>query len=221
MALVYVLILSEVLGAKLGGIEKPGAYSVYLLAGITGWSLFIEVLNRSLNIFIEYGNAMKKINFPKVFLPMVVVGGALLNNVILFSAVVFLISFYGYYPSLHWIALIPAAACLIFLALGLGIFLGILNVFSRDVGQVMTVVTNVWFWLTPIVYAKSMIGGASVHFVNLNPLTPLIETYQVAIVYGEWPEVSSLAYPSFAAAILIVISAVVFWRASPELVDAL
>jgi lipopolysaccharide transport system permease protein len=221
MALVYVLILSEVLGAKLGGVEKPGAYAVYLLAGMAGWSLFMEVLNRSLTVFIEYGNAMKKINFPKIFLPLVVVGGALVNNLLLLGAVIFIIAFYGFFPSIHWLGLILAAGCSIFLALGLGLVLGIFNIFTRDVGQVMLVVTNVWFWMTPVVYSKSMISGASARVIDLNPLTPVVEAYQDAIVHNRWPDVASLGYPALLAAVAMLVSTIVFWRASPEIVDAL
>ncbi len=221
MALIYVLILSEILGAKLGGVDKPGAYAIYLLAGFTGWSLFLEVLNRSMSVFIEYANAMKKINFPKVFLPAVVVGGALVNSLLLFSAVVFIIIFYDYFPSIHWLGIIPAALCSIFLALGLGLTLGILNVFSRDVGQVMMVVTNLWFWMTPIVYAKTMISGVALSILQVNPMTPVVTAYQDAIVYGRWPDFSSLAYPALLATGLMVFASIVFWRASPELVDAL
>lgn len=221
MALIYVIVLSEVLSAKLGGVEKPGAYAVYLLAGITAWGLFAEILNRCLSMFLEYANTLKKIAFPKVFLPVVVLGSALINNGLLMMAVTVIITFYGFYPSLDWLAIIAAMVVTIFLAFGLGIFLGVLNVFARDVSQVMLVVMNVWFWLTPIVYAKSMVSLPVQQAINLNPMTPVVEIYQNAIVGNAAPDLVSLLFPLFVGCCLMLASGIVFWRATPELVDAL
>ena len=58
--LIFALILSEVLAAKLPGIDNKYAYALYLMAGILGWSLFSETISRCLNLFIDNGNLMKK-----------------------------------------------------------------------------------------------------------------------------------------------------------------
>lgn len=221
MATIYVLVLSEVLGAKLGNVDSPGAYSVYLLSGMIAWALFSEILTRCLNMFLEYSNALKKISFPKVYLPIVVLGGALINNGLLFLAVTGLIILYGYMPSFGWLALILPMAVCIMLAFGLGVFLGILNIFTRDVAQVMTVVTNLWFWITPIVYTREMVGGSIGHFLDLNPMTPVVTFYHDVIVYKIPPDYLSLAYPASIGLVLMILSTLVFWRASPEIVDAL
>lgn len=221
MALIYLVVLSEVLSARLGGTDRPGAYAVYLLAGITAWGLFGEILNRCLTMFLEYANTMKKIAFPKVFLPVVVLGSALINNLLLMVAVTCIIAFYGFFPNQDWLAIFPAMGVTILLAFGLGIFLGVLNVFARDVSQVMTVVMNVWFWLTPIVYAKSMVSQPVQNIIDLNPMTPIVNVYQSVIVGSAHPDLDSLLYPLILASCLMVASSVVFWRATPELVDAL
>ncbi len=59
--LIYALILSNVLAAKLPGIESQYAYAVYLMAGLLVWTLFNEIVSRCLNLFIEQGNLMKKL----------------------------------------------------------------------------------------------------------------------------------------------------------------
>lgn len=61
---IYALILSNVLAAKLPGIDNPYAYALYLTAGITAWSLFAEIVGRCLTLFIDNGNLMKKMRFP-------------------------------------------------------------------------------------------------------------------------------------------------------------
>lgn len=221
MALVYVLVLSEVLGAKIGGVNHVGSYAVYLLSGILAWALFAEILNRCLTMFIEYGNVLKKISFPKIYLPAVVFGSALVNNLLLAFTVMAIIAFYGFLPSPDWIALFAAMGVCVLLGFGLGIFLGILNIFSRDVGQVMIVVTNLWFWLTPIVYVRDVVNSTMGNLLALNPMTPVVEMYQKVIVFREPADYSTLLYPGLLGAALMFVSLIVFWRASSELVDAL
>ena len=83
---IYALILSNVLAAKLPGIDNQYAYAIYLMAGLLAFTLFSEIISRCLNLFIEQGNLMKKMSFPRITLPTIVAGSCLLNNVLLFVA---------------------------------------------------------------------------------------------------------------------------------------
>ena len=221
MALIYVLVLSEVLGAKLGGVDTAGSYAVYLLAGILAWAFFAEIITRCLTLFIDYGSALKKISFPKAFLPVIVLGSALINNLLLAIAIVFIIAAYGFIPNTDWLALFAGMAVIVLLGFGLGILLGILNIFSRDVGQVMVIVINLWFWLTPIVYVRGALNPTTDALLALNPMTPVVAMYQQVIVFGKPADYSTLCYPAAIGLALVLASFVVFWRAKSELVDAL
>jgi lipopolysaccharide transport system permease protein len=61
---IYALVLSRIMAAKLPGIDNRYAYVIYLMAGMIAWSLFAEVVTRSLTIFVDSGNLMKKMAFP-------------------------------------------------------------------------------------------------------------------------------------------------------------
>lgn len=221
IALIYALVLSEVLGAKLGGIDNPGAYGIYLLAGITAWSIFAEITNRCINVFVEYASAIKKISFPKVALPLIVLGSALVTQLLLFGAVALIAALYGFYPNTAWLLLPVVLAVTCILAFGLGMFLGVLNVFSRDVTHVMTVVMNMWFWLTPIVYASEMLPESMQTVIALNPVTPIVAAYQQAVVYADTPDWLSLMYPFLLGLGFCGVATLVLRRASSDLVDAL
>ena len=71
---IYALVLSNVLAAKLPGIDNKYAYALYLMAGMLAWSLFSEIISRCLTLFIDQGNLMKKMRFPRITLPVIVVG---------------------------------------------------------------------------------------------------------------------------------------------------
>lgn len=221
MATIYALVLSKVLGAKLAGVDSELAYSVFLIAGIAAWSLFSEVLGRSITIFIEYADKLKKISFPKSSLPLIIVGGALINQAFLIGAIFLVFVILGHMPSWTWLALPIGMASIVSLAIGIGLLLGVFNVFSRDVGQFMTVILNLWFWLTPIVYPIDIIAENLIPIVKLNPITPIVEYFQAAILYREWPDLNLLVYPTGLAIAFCMLAFFVFKRASPEIVDVL
>ncbi len=218
---IFALVLSEVLAAKLPGVDGGFAFAVYLLAGMAAWGLFSEILNRCMTIFIEYAGAMKKISFPRLCLPLIVGGGALLNHMLLLAAIGLMCVLLGYAPGIAWLAL---PACMILtaaLAFGLGVLLGIFNVFMRDVGQVFAVVLQIWFWLTPIVYPLTALPERVRWLVELNPLSPLVSAYQQVILYRAFPDWGTLALPAAIAAGMVALSFAVFRRASAEIVDVL
>lgn len=220
-SLIFSIVLAEVMRARIPNMDNPAAYPIYLLSGMAAWGLFAEILNRSMTIFIEQSSAMKKIAFPRLCLPVIVWGGAIINHLLLLLAIAFIFMFFGHYPGLAWIHVPIGIALISALAFGLGVFLGVINVFARDVGQVMMVVTQLWFWLTPIVYVKSVVPESVHPYINLNPMTGLVAIYQDALLLNQAPDFSSLLPAAIVAAIAVAASFILFRRASPELVDAL
>jgi lipopolysaccharide transport system permease protein len=107
------------------------------------------------------------------------------------------------------------------LAFGIGVFLGVLNVFARDVGQLMAVVMQLWFWCTPIVYVVSAVPERFKLVLYLNPMVPLVALYQNALLLDHGPSWGEL-WPAIAVgALMVSLSFFVFRRASADLVDAL
>ena len=85
MIIVYTVIFSQVMRAKLPGVDSTFAYSIYLCAGVLTWGLFAEILGRGQNVFLEHANLIKKLSFPRICLPTIVVLNAGLNFAIIFG----------------------------------------------------------------------------------------------------------------------------------------
>ncbi|WP_135211582.1 ABC transporter permease [Vitreimonas flagellata] len=220
-AAIYTLILAEVLGARVPGIDDRTAYPVYLMAGLAAWGLFSEILTRSVSIFLDYSNALKKIAFPRISLPLIVCGGAIFNHVLLLLAVGGLFVLLGHPLTIAW-AIIPVGIILISaFAIGLGLILGTLNVFERDVAQLVGVVLQLWFWLTPIAYFLESVPAQFLPLMQANPMTPLVQLYQGAMLYGRFPTNAEFAIASAIATLVLIVALFVFRRASADLVDAL
>lgn len=221
MVAIYAFILSAVLRAKLPGIDNRYAYAIYLTAGIMAWTLFTEIITRCLNLFIEHGNLMKKMVFPKVTLPLIVLGSCLVNNFFLFLAVLGIFATLGHYPGweLLWLPVLTLITALF--GLGIGLLMGTMNVFMRDLGQVVPIVLQVAFWLTPIVYPLNIIPEEYVGWLNLNPMFPVVSAYHDVLAYQASPQLGGLAIIAGIGVLLLLAGLFVVRRASAEMVDVL
>ena len=221
MVLVYSLILSQIMTAKLPGVATQYAYPVYILSGMIGWTLFSEVLNRCLTIFIENANLIKKLSFPRLTLPLVVIGSAIVNFMLMIVITYVVLGFLGHLPyhAIHWLPVLVLLTLAI--AVGLGMFLGILNVFIRDIGQFVGVILQFWFWLTPIVYMISIVPEKYHELFMLNPMTGIVMGFQSVLLYDKAPDLGILVYPAVFAFVTLVLTVVVYKKAVEEMADVL
>lgn len=219
--LVYALILSQIMTAKLPGVATQYAYPIYILSGIIAWTLFAEIISKSLNIFISNANLLKKISFPKLALPLITIGTALVNFMIFLVMMFIVFASLGHLPihALHWIPLLTLLT--LTLALGIGLFLGTLNVFIRDIGQFMEIALNFWFWLTPVVYMMSIVPEKYHVLFMLNPMTGIVLGFQNVLLYDKAPDLSILIYPTLFAITSMILAMIVFYKAREEMADVL
>jgi lipopolysaccharide transport system permease protein len=221
MIIVYTVIFAQVMRAKLPGVDNTFAYSIYLCAGVLTWGLFAEITGRSQTVFLEHANLLKKISFPRISLPIIVVGSAGLNFTIIFTLFTIFLIVSGNFPGWAYLALLPVLAIQIVFAIGLGMVIGLLNVFFRDVGQLYGVVLQFWFWFTPIVYPATILPDRMRPLLSLNPMARITEACQTILVSGSWPDWSSLWPVAILAALLCIWGMRLFRQHSGEMVDEL
>ena len=221
MIIVYTVIFSQIMRAKLPGVDSAFAYSIYLCAGSLTWGFFAEIVGRAQNTFLDNANLLKKLSFPRLCLPVVVVANAGLNFSIIFGLFTVFLVLSGNFPGLPYLALAPVLVILIAFAIGLGITLGVLNVFFRDVGQFFGIFLQFWFWLTPVIYPASILPEDLQPFIDLNPMARLVKAFQTILVNGQWPDWYSL-WPVLALAVIFCLLGFgLFRRHAGEMVDEL
>ena len=222
MIVIYTVIFGRLMRPNLAGHEQtPFAFSIYLCAGVITWGLFAEMLGRLNNVFLEHGNLIKKSNFPRICLPAIVCVSALVNFGIVFGLYLAFLALIGHWPGWALLAVLPLIALQILFALGLGIFLGTLNVFFRDVGQFTGIVLQFWFWLTPIVYVFDSMSEAARGVLKYNPLQPLLAAYQTIFLNQQVPDFSGLAPLAVLTVFFLLLGAWFFLSRVGELVDEL
>jgi lipopolysaccharide transport system permease protein len=221
MIVVYTVVFSQIMRAKLAGVDTPFAYSIYLCAGILTWSFFSEIVGRAENIFIENANLIKKVNFPRACLPLIVTANACVNFGIIFGLFTLFLIVTGNFPGWVYVTLFPVLAIQILFSIGLGVSIGVLNVFFRDVGQLFAVVLQLWFWVTPVVYPLNILPQFVQGIVRLNPMTSIITSYQGILVNAKAPDWISLLPVSLLALLLCVWGYRLFRNHVGEMVDEL
>lgn len=221
MILVYTLIFSRVMQSRLPGVDSDFGYSIYLCAGLLTWGLFTEVVSRLVSLFIDQANLIKKVNFPRICLPMIVVANGLVNFSIVFGLFTIFLLLSGNFPGWPFIAMLPVVLLQLMMSVGLGIGLGVINVFFRDVGQALGVLLQFWFWLTPIVYPVTILPEWVRGLIALNPMAPIIMAYQRTLLHGEWPDWSSLLPVCLLSVLVCWWGAAQFRKHKGDMVDEL
>jgi len=191
MILIYTLVFSHLMKSRLAGVDSAFGYSVYLCAGLLPWTFFTESISRLQAVFVTNSNLMKKAMFPRICLPVIALGTAAFNFVVIGALFLIFLLVSGAFPGLILLAALPALAVQVALAMGLGVLFATLNVFFRDVGQGVSLALQFWFWLTPIVYPIGSLPNWAQAVLAWNPMAVLVAHYQSVVLYQRLPEAGS------------------------------
>ena len=222
MIFIYTVIFGQVMRAKLPGVADGTSYGIFLCAGLLPWNMFVETLQRCTSVFVDQGNLLKKMAFPRSSLPVIVVASTLVNFAIIFGLLLVVMALIGRLPSLSsLLAILPLLVLQQAIAIGFGVALGVVNVFFRDVGHVVGILLQLWFWFTPIVYPLIILSERLQSLIHLNPMTGLVAGYQGILLYGETPSWVGLLPHVVLALVALSVGRRIFRRLSGDMADAL
>jgi len=221
MILIYTVIFSKIIRARLPGVDDTMGYGIFLCSGLLTWGFFAELLERSLNVFLENANLIKKVHFPRITLPVGLCLTTAINFLIVFGIFLLFLIISGRSPGWSILGCIPILLLQQSLALGLGMLLATFNIFFRDIGHFISIVLQFWFWGTPIVYPLAILPEKIQGIVRLNPMTHIIVTYQKIALHHDWPHWFEYRYHAVGALICLIAGYKVFQQLSAEIVDEL
>jgi len=155
---------------------------------MTVHALFAEVLNRAPGIILGNVNYVKKVVFPLEILAVISLGAALFHALV--SLLVLLVAFAMLNGFIQWTALFAPLVLLplMLLSLGFGWILSSLGVFVRDIGQLIGVFTTALLFLSPVFFPVSALPESFQPWLNLNPLTFIIEQTRDVLIWGRMPD---------------------------------
>lgn len=198
-------------------------FILYFLPGYLPWLLSIETLNASVNSIVGNSHLVKKTIFPTEVLPVVHLAASSFTHLVLLVTTSVVILAHG--VSLQWTFFQIAYyyCALVCLLLGFSWTLAALQVFHRDVGQVVGVILNLWFWITPIVWNKENIPQQYDWVINYNPVSYIVEGYRRSLIYELpiWHDVDAALRFWGMAIPLVWLGAHVFKRLKVDFADVL
>jgi lipopolysaccharide transport system permease protein len=215
----YVLVFKQRMTAV--GLETPGDFTVYMLAGLIPWLMMQEVLAKSTGAIIGNANLVKQVVFPVEILPVKIVLAAVVTQL------VFLVVFVGYMLArLHTlpptVLLVPVLMALqAVAAAGLALALSSLSCFLRDLREFVTVFCSINVFLMPVVYQPTDVPELLRPLLYVNPFSYMIWCWQDAMFFGRFEHpVAWVVFPLFAAACL-ALGARAFRKLKPQLGNVL
>lgn len=220
---VYSFVFVGVFRASWPGAEKGGGveFALQVFAGLVVFNLFAEVANRAPNLVVEQPNLVKKVIFPVELLTWVTVLSGLFHLVIsVASLLLVLLIARGGLPVTALALPLVLSAFLPFL-LGVGWFLSALGVFVRDVGQMMNMIVSLTMFMSPVFYSVSTLNVRWQFWMNLNPLTLIIEQVRAVVLLGQWPAWSTLGLYALLACAFAAAGAIFFQLTRKGFADVL
>jgi lipopolysaccharide transport system permease protein len=148
------------------------------------WSFFVGSLGFAVASLTGNANLVAKIYFPREILPLSVTLAQAFDTSIGAGAVTVLLVVAGVRPAwtLLWLPLL--VLFLLCFTLAVGLFVSCANLFFRDVKYIVQVLVTFGIFFTPVFFEPAMFGPSGSKLMMLNPLSPILEGFRLAIVQG-------------------------------------
>ncbi len=204
------------------GIE---VFALWLLCGILTWNFFAGSTSSSMGALLGNANLVKKVYFPREVLIFATVGALLITHVIELGLLAVALLVFGNMV-LPWLpVMVVLLVLLTMFATGIGLALGALNVYFRDLGHLWAILTMFWFYASPIVYPLSYVednaSSATFRIYKINPMVEFVEAVRDVLYDLRMPSLGTFVYLTLWAALSMAFGLWVFAKLSPRFAEEL
>lgn len=198
-------------------------FILWFISGVLPWFFFAEALQSGTNAILDNGFLVKKIVFRVSLLPIVKIISALVIHLFFLIVMILMYLIYGFEFNIYWIQIFYYLFASIILLLGLSWMTSSIVIFFRDLGQLVSMCIQFWFWLTPIFWMLTMIPEKYQWLFKLNPVYYITQGYRDALINHIWAWEKPMEALQFWSITLIIFSlgAIVFKKLRPHFADVL
>lgn len=168
----------------------PGTpYVIWLIPGLVPWFFFQEALLGITNDMQEYSYLVKKVVFPVELLPIIKLLSSLMVHLCFLAIMLAVFLIAGVKPQLSWLQIVYYSFATGVLALGIGYFTSAVNVFFRDMAQIVALCLQFGMWLAPIMYWDGMFTDDHPWLApvfKLNPFYYIVAGYRDSMLTGNF-----------------------------------
>ena len=211
------MLLFSIFLGKLARMPSDNApYPLFAFAALVPWTFFANSLTQASNSLVGSADLIKKVYFPRLIVPISVVLGGLPDFALSFLVLLIMMAYYRRYPPLSLLVWLPLLVILVMVTvLGVGLLLSALNVKYRDVRYVVTFLTQIWMFATPVFYPSSLLPPHWRLVYSINPMVGVVDGFRWALLgRASAPELSIII--SAASALIIWVIGLFYFRRMEE-----
>lgn len=220
------IVFSFVFG-KLAGISTDGLPKfLFYLSGITAWNYFSDCLTKTSTVFKDNANIFGKVYFPRLIMPLSIVT----SNLVRFGVqLVMLLLMMGYFALqgadfhvTYALLFFPFLVLLMaLLGLGLGLIITAMTTKYRDLSFLVTFGVQLLMYATTVIYPLSAAPAAYKKYIELNPMTGIIEAFRFAFLgKGEFT-LWSIGYSVLFTVVVLFLGILIFNKTEKNFVDTI
>jgi lipopolysaccharide transport system permease protein len=206
-----------------GGLAKMPSdgvpYPIFSYTGLLPWTLFAKAISDAGRSMVSNRSMITRIYFPRMVIPLASVLSGLVDFFLAFLVLIGMMLYYNFAPnSTYQVVLTPAIFTLPFFlllalvtSLGVGLWFAALNVNYRDINYILPFITQLWLFITPVVYPSSMLSEKWQLIYSLNPMAGVVNGFRWALL-GIDTGVTGSILISTTISIVILISGLFYFR---------
>lgn len=220
--LILVIIVSVFLGLIIGRGERYGLpFPVFLFSAWAVFRVFSRILSEGAGSVAQNGSLIQRIYLPRAYFPLSVGIAAFVDFLALSVALLVMVFFYGLAPGIGMLSLPIILAIMYAAALGVAFFLSAASLRYRDVDFVTPLLTQAWFWASPIIYPSTVVPEQWRNLYYLNPMVVVIEGTRWAFTQTPMPPLDAWVIGASSAGVMLVGGYIYFRRRESVFADLL
>lgn len=216
--LLFGFVFGSVMRVPLTG-EGTSSFALFLMCGLLPWLAVQEGIFRSATAITDNAALVGKVSFPSELLPLSAVLTAVLHQGIAMLLLLFALAVLGELSPGGLPLLLVALPLQLAVTSGLALLVASLQVFFRDTVQLLGMILQAWFYLTPIVYPPALVPAALQGVLAMNPLATLVALYRQALLGSAAVGVERLAGLAGFAVVALALGWALFTRLRPTFAD--
>lgn len=216
----FALVFGHIFKARIPGLDGA-TYIAFLALGMWPWIAFAEAVTRAASAITDHSGLLGKVAVPPEVLIAARVATPFLLHSIGFLIVVGAIVAFGTPLHASAVPLVVAAwFALLLLALACGLLAALVQVFVRDLAQLLAYLLTAWMFLSPVLYTREMTPDGMQGWMRVNPIAGILESARDPLLFGRWDGGALLGATAVALSLLLL-ATLLFRRVRPHLHDFL
>lgn len=218
---IYYFVFEKIFQIKFNTLSGQG-FIAFVALGLWPWVAFSEGLLAGTNALDKHQGLLKKIQVPRTLLVLIEVCVPYIIHLLGFFLILVVLWIFGHKIALWWLPLFIVVYLLqLALCFGLSLGLSALQVFLKDIGQALTPIMMVWFYLTPIIYPDTLIPDSVKGLLASNPMTGFVTAYRQMFLHNHWLDVGLWVTMLVAVMLCVLLGYALFRRLSARFEDML